>query len=218
MPIDQSHQDFLNKMSQIYENFEKKSPIENGTRAWKILKNEHSLYLVVLRYENRVNDILGAISEKIASIAPAIIYDEGKLHTTLMDTVPDVQMDGSFEKNLDAIKFQLSDFPVQVDLKKPLANEESVIISGTPNKFFIPLSDQFLKNISMIDKLKKPWGSHITISRFTSTEDRATGAEVARYLKSLPELWICEPIGVEIWDANIWPQGFTKTVLANANF
>lgn len=212
-------QDFYTWMDAIYTRFQANSPSLEGTQVWGIVAKNHNLYTLVLRHPNEVNDTVAEISERVSQITPSLIYSSDTVHTTVVDTIPNGERDGSLEGSLNTLWWAF--FPdLTIDFSVPLSNRDSIILLGRPSESFIWLSDALHGSISRANptswaRLKKPWWAHMTAGRYLSTAPSEVGTEVEKLLREYPALGTVRPVSLEVWSCEIWPNGFTKNILAD---
>jgi hypothetical protein len=216
--MDTRYTEFLSGMGTVYDRFRGNPPNIDGTQVGGIVTKNHELYAIVLRHSNKVNDAVARMSEKISQITSSLIYTTETIHTTVLDTVPDGEIDGSLERSFDTLWWVF--FPsLSLTFSSPLSNKDSIILPGTPSESFIGLSDELHRSISRSNpiswsRLKKPWWAHITIGRYLTHASSDTWIEIMKLLETFPELWECKPVSLEVWKCRIWPSGFHQTTLA----
>lgn len=108
---------------------------------------------------------------------------------------------------------------LRVDIGKPLSNSDSVILPGVPTESFVGLSDELARSVerfypNSLPRIKKPWGSHLTASRYLEVRDQEIGDEIQKILREFPALGTVKPVALEVWEASIGPGGFSKNILS----
>lgn len=199
--------DFYEWMQNIYEKFENNSP-NNKWIVPNFPENPNKLYLTVLRYPEEIEEEINKVSNQINRIVPSVVYwnNQAPIHTTLLDTVPNSPHLNEFEEILN--KIDMWHYHIKNNLCIYLSNENSAIIKCFPNEDFVLLSDEIYQKVNWILQPKKPWWSHITISRYKENTDKEVWSELMNYLNSLKTIWKVNPERIEVWEALLWDKTF----------
>ncbi len=216
--MDTRYNGFLDGMNSVYERFQVQWPEIVGTTVGAIVAKEHELYAIIMRYDNRVNDTVARMSEGVGKLLASIPYSQDVVHTTVLDTIPNTTRDKSLEWVLSTL-WGMYFKDLSVNFWAPIANSNSIILPGIPTESFVWLSDQLAKSIERFHpnsgpRIKKPWGAHVTVSRFLESRDTRVGNEVKKVLSQFEAIWTVRPVSLEVWAGTIGPTWFRKNTLS----
>lgn len=168
-----TYKEFQDKQESIYKDFEvsKSQIIQNGLEP-KITQNTSlSGYLIISRHQNGIAEKVSSLSKRVSEIVPSLVYYPEHVHTTVTDYL--ISESTVFDKNMlerliqivHNVQSKFSSFVV--DYTNWLINQNSIIAQGYSEETFFNIADLIVnealeKNI----KLRYPYMSHITISRF----------------------------------------------------
>jgi hypothetical protein len=168
-----TYKEFQDKQESIYKDFEisKSSLTINGLEP-KITKNTSlNGYLVICRHESNIAKQANNLSQKVSEIVPSLVYSPQHIHTTVSDysisesTVLDKTLLEKLAQVVNNVKSKFSTF--EISYNRWLINQNSIIAQGYSEEMFFNIADLIINEASKLDiKLRYPYMSHITVSRF----------------------------------------------------
>lgn len=207
---------FLEKQNNIYAEFRNQSKIELEGLNPKLETNKGG-YIIALRHSKSIIDAIEKFTYKVNLVVPSIIYDESNIHTTLAtyeessDFVADKDKLELISKiandNLSFIK------GLEIEYNEWLLNQDTGIITGTPNEKFV----EFVDNIIKVGKtyninLKQPWGAHITISRFLEKASYEKTLELLNVFKDSKFIGVSLPRYIDVGYFTLTKESFNINV------
>ena len=159
-------------------------------------------YLIAWTYPYRLSKLFATFGRNIGRILPAICYGPDQLHTTITDylVAPSTEIDNDILKQLCQV-VNLSKYKIRSSrniFSHWVFGKDSVIIPAFADDFFIESSLLIQgSGREMGLDLRLPWGSHITVARFTEeVVDREK-------IRQLQEMLSFSPAGEFILDTLI---------------
>lgn len=93
---------------------------------------------------------------------------------------------------------------IKIRYSECLINQDSVIVAGTPDQCFIAYVDSIGREANMYNiKLKRPWGAHITISRFLDNIADDKILTLLDIVKNSTEIVVSNPVSIDIGYFNL---------------
>jgi hypothetical protein len=144
-------------------------------------------YLIAWKYPYRLSNIFATFGQNISRIVPAICYGSDQLHTTVTDylVTPSTEIDSDILEQLCQV-VNLSEHKIRSSrniFSRWVFGKDTVIIPAFADDFFIESAFVIQtagKEIGL--DLRLPWGSHITVARFT---EKVVDQEKIRQLQEL---------------------------------
>jgi len=197
-----SHDDFLAKQAKTYDVIRNigKKVIANGFVADETIGNRRGGITIALFHSPRVAKAFADVSRHVNRLVPAIVYDEPKLHTTLIVGGEDFETPFHFDPEgpkhrrilsiLSAAAYQAKrSFDgeyCQIDYPRYLYSDKVVLAEGYPNGGFTKLVNGLADNCKAEGlAVKRPWGAHSTISRFKEARSPQESKDLIHYLDGL---------------------------------
>ncbi|GEM_PF-6258462 len=220
-----NHQAFVDQEQSIYQkSFAKGTTLleQQGIKPSSALVDSQSGYLVAVRHPPAIVDRVAAFSQRVASVVPAIVYDDKNMHATVATYQIDKGIRAPDSGVLRAICQQLTPFSSQ----RPLimygtptahnwyANSDTVIVGGSPALSFTDLIDRVTTPSSDQSSLvlKPTWGSHITAARFTEARSSDQVKDLVALLKEAPIVGESQVTSLDVGFFTFTKDGFTYTV------
>jgi hypothetical protein len=165
-------------MEQVYSKFRKLSQKVPEQGFENVIPENTSGYYLLFRLPEPTRSDLSHLSERISQIAPAIVYTSAMLHLTVSDfgikPSSEFQYDSDLLGNVEGIvktKIKERDSP-KIKLEGILYNPNTVIIEGHSDSNFYELTMKIIERCKEEGiNLREPWGSHVTVSRFSGKSD-----------------------------------------------
>lgn len=181
------YEKWLGAQDSIYEKFtagQAEAKVA-GLLADKAVTYRLGGYLVGLRPSEQVCELLEEVEEEIGLHVDYASYGMGRYHTTMSDYRVSAHRDPRDDDDHVAVLEKLcmiaqraanSPWAPHARYTDPLFNRTTVIVGGIPNAAFLAIADHAVATATQYDiDLRRPWGAHSTIGRFTQDE----GPEVA---------------------------------------
>lgn len=172
---------FLAGQQEVYERLGRNLDLvrDQGTTPPKTAQ-ERDGYLVILKHPEEIVERCTQFSRKIAEAVPALVYEGSAVHTTLAVVnmnyrAADVQHKEEALVRLleDALRSISGEFhPVQFQYNGWLFDTGTTLAQGIADASFVSLANQIHGSFEaravteQVGKIQKPWGGHITVSRF----------------------------------------------------
>ena len=195
---------FLQGQQAVYDKFKATAETirQEGTVPPKTVENRDG-YLIILRHSDEIIERCSDLSQKIAQVVPAMVYERIAVHTTISVVgmqyrLPEQQEMSHSSVGLleDAISAVFRNFQaITIPYEGWLYNRDTTIAQGLAGKAFVDVANlihQSLEKYLVAEKVGKvqlPWGGHITVSRFlehTSPEQLAGFFHVVQNEPVLP--------------------------------
>jgi hypothetical protein len=217
--MEDTFEDFMRKQGQIYDKFRDTTNVKENGLVDGIEKSLGG-FLVAFRHPNRITEPLARFAERIASVIPALPYNEGNIHTTITDygvcPAEDFISDmPTLNKLSSAVQFALHEQVPSptISYDNWRFNQNSVIVAGQPNKAFFQRTQGVVKSCSrQVIKVNGLWGAHITALRTTDKVDPGDLKEFYRLMKEAPELGTSTPQRIDVAYFNLTKQKFNFSV------
>jgi hypothetical protein len=204
-------QEFAENQEKIYDRLKNTSDIVKfGTKPnVPVLEGG---YLIAFKHDSDLCQKLEVFSRRISQIVPAIVYDSSMVHTTISD----YGIKEGFNLDKKVLDNLCSCVNGAINMERPklcyldwLFNQNSVIVAGLPCKEFFEISKYIcsLGNSKGI-KLRMPWGTHITVSRFLEEKTPEELSDFFKLIKEAPLIGVSNPRQIEVGYFNYGLNGF----------
>ncbi len=195
---------------------------------------EHGGFIIALRHHPQAECGARAISHALAELAPLMPYSIDGVHTTALvygvgskrrlehDQVNDNGILDCLSKSArsacNAIMTE-SGLVATIAFGEYMANQTTVIAKGVPDFACADLVQRIVAKVADTGlDVKIPWGSQITLGRFTEAVPPETLDEFFRFLTGTPEIGTPPPlgrtliVGIDVGWFTLSPEGFTLRV------
>ncbi|WP_238884085.1 hypothetical protein [Clostridium sp. YIM B02551] len=216
-----NYSNFLENEERIYSEFRDTSKVIVEGLKPNIQENKGG-YIIALRHPDNVINNIKNITSKIYKEVKCIKYDESNIHTTLAtynECVGFKLIKDELEliSNI-AINNRLIIKDTKIYYSECLINQDSIIVSGTPNENFIEYLDSIEREASRYNiKLKMPWGAHITIIRFLEQVEHDKILNILDIVKDYKEIGLSIPISIDIGYFSLTKDTFDINVYKSIN-
>lgn len=212
-------EEFLEKQNSIYEDF-KKSPVkEKGTIPSDSI-NGQSGYIACFRHPDSITRPVSDFSHQILESVPGIPYDINNIHTTIFtykveNTVefnPDKKIINTMLEIIQKIPDK-TDRPV-ISYGEWLNNQDTLIFGGNPNESFVKYVDEFVQEANKMGiKTKIPWGSPISVFRFSEKLSPDKMKDYFECFKKAPHGLVSYPSSIDVGYFILSRNGFMLKTL-----
>lgn len=207
--------EFIEKQTEIYGKFRREG-VSKGINPSNQVTEGLGGYLIALRHPSRITDALGAFSERIARVVPAITYGPRNAHTTVSDfeVSPEFHIDPRILNVLgnSIISLRATASP-EIDYSGWLYNGNIVIVAGKPNPRFLSLAESVIEACKKKDiELRLPWGAHITAARFTESRPAKDLKDFLALMREAPILKKSKPTSIDVCYYHMDKKGFNLEV------
>lgn len=212
---------FLKEIYEKYANdFHPKKFVDKTERD--ILTDER--YNIILLYDCKITGKITSFSKELNHIIPSTIYDNNKCHTTvgvfrgheINSKIPedDDEICDRLREVALKIKNKIKISDIKIYLGKMLVNENSVILSGFPDKNFWELQKMLDQENDQYLRLRLAWGSHITAGRFNKNEsDLELILRLHNHVNEFSIIKEVSPIDIAITKFKVSPGMYEQEIL-----
>ncbi len=190
--------EFLQNQEKVYEQIGALGPevSTTGIRPEKNWAARRGAFSIALIHPGEVAQEMSSLSQQIASVAPAVVYQPSDIHTSLVSLHFEAPF--VYKNNNDAhaqllrtlcrvVQTSLGRRPPQVEItyKRPLLyTPEAVLMPGSPKESFGELQSALLHAAQEEGlPITASWGSHITLNRFTEVRPSHELSRLVRLLQ-----------------------------------
>ncbi|WP_291583647.1 hypothetical protein [Clostridium sp. UBA6640] len=208
--------EFLEKQEKIYTEFKDTSKVREEGLVPQISINKGG-YIIALRHSRNIINAADKFTKEVDTIISSIKYDESNIHTTLGTyEVKDEfsPANKTLELIINAAKYSVSSIKgIQIDYNEWLMNQDTGIIAGISNISFFEYIKKLNEYAQMNGiELKRPWGAHITVSRFLEKISYDKTLELLDIFKKSKPIGISIPKYLDVGYFNLTPDSFNFNV------
>ena len=167
----QEYEDFIQRQTEIYlQSF-------RGDEQTILTPHKQTVqgtkgYLIAWTYPIQIADLFSAFGRNVARIVPALCYGSAQLHTIVTDFLvsPTTNIEETVLKRLcdivDSVEYAIT--RPRIRFSQWVFGKNSVIIPGYADDYFLESGFRIQEAGQKKGlELRLPWGSHITIARFS---------------------------------------------------
>lgn len=208
--------EFLEKQDKIYSEFRDTLKIKVEGLKPNIEENKGG-YIIALKHSDNIINNISNITSKIYKEIACIKYDGDNIHTTLATynecigfkvNKEELELIANIaENNISLMK------DVKINYLECLMNQDTVIVAGIPDEHFVDYVDSTEREANKYNiKIKRPWGAHITISRFLENIEYDKILNLLDIVKDNTEIGVSMPLAIDIGYFNLTNDTFNINV------
>lgn len=211
------YSEFKKGMCEIYE--KKFKPNEFKKTEQDPLTDER--YNIVLLYDRDITEQITSFSKELNDIVPCTIYGNDSCHTTVgvfRGDEKNTQIPEDDKEILDRLvgiceEISKNITEIQIDLGKMLVNNNSVILSGYPDKKFWELQNKLYEKNDEYLRFRLAWGAHITAGRFNKdVSDRKVISRILDHVNGFKIIKEVSPIKMAITKFKVSPGSYQADI------